>query len=53
MASVPVAAAIMVPIAVVMIIMELRMPIFPRAIISASVFHFAPGCCHQQTGQAE
>jgi hypothetical protein len=51
MAAVPIAVMVMVPI--VMVIIVVSMPIFPRPIIAAMFFDFAPGCCHQQTGQAE
>jgi hypothetical protein len=51
MTAVPIAVVVMIPIAIVIIV---AMPVFPVAIVSATMFfNFTPGCCHQQTGQAE
>ena len=54
MTPVPIPAVVVIPVIVVVII--IAMPIFGMAIIASTVFvffDFTPGCCHQQTGQAE
>jgi hypothetical protein len=49
MAAIPI--PVVIPIAVVVVIIP--MPVLGTAIITTVFFDFTPGCCHQQTGQAE
>jgi len=54
MTAIPISAPVIIPIMIVMIVVAVS--VFGAAIIAASVtvfFDFTPGCCHQQTGQAE
>jgi hypothetical protein len=55
MAAVPISMMV-VMVVIIMMIIIITMRIFMRAIVSPMVavfFDFTPGCCHQQTGQAE
>jgi hypothetical protein len=47
MTAVPI--TIMIPIVVIIV----AMPIFPRAVVSATMFFNGTPGCYQQTGQAE